>query len=120
MQKIESLKKDLRFAKHNLLKISKILLNELEQIDAPDVETQQDINLLSERVGFLESEIWYDLNSLQGKDPGTKRLEKALEDLRQQLSVEREIFNTDGNNADRLLDINFRVQEIEEALNARK
>ena len=120
MQDIERLKKELRVVKNNLLKISKILLNELEQSESPDEETQYDISLLSERIGFLETEIWDDLNRLQGADHGKKRLEMALEDLKERLHIEKEIFNANGGNADKLLDINFRVQEIEEALNAKK
>ena len=120
MQNTEGLKNELRVAKNSLLRVSKILLHELEQIESPDEEMQFDINLLSERIGFLEAEIWDDLNRLQAKDHGKKRLEKALDDLRHQLHVEKEIFNSNGDNADRLLDINFRVQEIEEVLNNKK
>ena len=120
MQNIEDLRKELRAAKNNLLKVSKVLLFELEQKEHPDEETRQEIDVLTERIGFIEGEIWADLDRLQGKDPGKQRLEKALETLKQQLYHEKELFANNGDNADKLLDLNFRVQEIEEALNAKK
>ena len=75
MQNIEELKKELRVAKNHLLKTSKVLLHELEQKENPNDTINEEIEILSERIGFLEAEIWSDLDRLQGKDPGKQRLE---------------------------------------------
>lgn len=119
MNNTEELRKELRVAKNNLLKISKILLHELEQSESSDAGTIREIELLNERIGYLEAEIWSDINNIQTSNSGTLRLQNALNELKRQLDIERELFEKEGCNADKLLDINFRVQEIEEALNAR-
>jgi len=121
MNNASELRKELRSAKNALLKITKVLLHELEQAEHPDAATQREMQLLHERAGYLEAEIWSDINDrLQTADSGKLRLQNALDELKQQLAVERELFERDGKNADKLLDLNFRVQEIEDALNDRK
>ncbi len=39
--------------------------------------------------------------------------------MKQQLATEMKIFETKGNNADKLLDLNFRIQEIESSIGKR-
>lgn len=117
MNKADELRAEVRMAKNNLIKASKILLHYLEQTGQPDRVTEQEMSLLSDRIDFLQDEILYDAQQMaSGLPVGHSRLFNALEQLKQQLLVEKKIFDQEGSNADRLLDINFRVQEIEAVL----
>lgn len=118
MPTIEELRKDVRIAKNNLIKASKILLKHLEDLGDAG-EGQREANLLSERIDFLQEEIMYDVNNLQqelGASSSEVRLRRALEELKQQLAIEKELFDQQGDNADRLLDISYRIHEIEAAV----
>lgn len=113
MSSLETLRTDVRLAKNQLIKASKILLHTLQE---QEIATSQEIQILNERISYLEEEIKADMQSIIEENPGRRRLEIALESLRQQLEIEKELFETEGLNADKVLDLNFRVQEIAEAL----
>lgn len=117
MNKADELRAEVRIAKNNLIKASKILLHYLEQTGQPDRIMEKEMSLLADRIDFLQDEILYDAQQIAADIPlGHSRLFNALEQLKQQLQIEKKIFDLEGNNADRLLDINFRVQEIEAVL----
>lgn len=115
----DELRKEVRVAKNNLIKASKILLKHLEEYDDGDEDRTRETTLLSERIEFLQEEIMYDVNNLHqdaSMSSSEARLRRALLELKQQLAVEKEIFDQQGDNADRLLDISYRIQEIEAAV----
>lgn len=119
MPTTDELRKEVRVAKNHLIKASKILLKHLEEYDDGDEDQTRETTLLSERVEFLQEEIMYDVNNLHqyaSMSSSEARLRRALLELKQQLVVEKEIFDQQGDNADRLLDISYRIQEIEAAV----
>lgn len=119
MEHLEQLRKSVRLAKNALIKESKVLLHQLEQLPDANAGTWEEMQRLSARISYLEEEIMEDVNGAMHIHPGRSRLQQALTELKQQLASELARFETRGDNADKLLDINFRIQEIEQVLSDR-
>ncbi len=118
---LEDLWKDVRLVKNDLIKASKILLHELEQqyeIQPENRELYEQIVCIAQRVDYLQEEVMNDFrNKMEySAGPANSILQNALRELKLQFEKEKRIFDEDGENADKLLDMHFRIKEIESSL----
>lgn len=114
--------REVRRVKNELIKASKILLHTLEtnkeetQGDTTSIDEQ--IICITQRISYLEEEVMNDFknkNDFAATSAGII-LTNALNELRSQFEKEKKIFDESGENADKLLDMHFRIQEIENSL----
>ncbi|PSK93186.1 hypothetical protein [Taibaiella chishuiensis] len=120
MTKIEELWDNVRATKLQLIRSTRFLLLALEEADINnpgDWELEHQIAVVSRRFEALQEEMVDDLAFIKKEvSSGYSILQKALKDMKTQLEKEMKIFEVEGNNADRLLDLNFRIQEIENSI----
>ncbi len=120
MAQIEDLWDNVRATKLQLIRSTRFLLLALEEADTNqpgDWELEHQIAVVSRRFESLQEEMVDDLAFIKKEvKSGYSILEKALKEMKMQLEKEMRIFDTEGNNADRLLDLNFRIQEIENSI----
>lgn len=123
MTSIEELWDNVRATKLQLIRSTRFLLLALEEeyTNHPgDARLEHQIAIVSKRFEDLQMEMADDLSFIRKEiKSGHSILEKALADMKQQFEKEKKIFDAGGNNADRLLDLNFRIQEIENSIGRR-
>ena len=118
---LEELWKNVRLVKNELIKASKVLLYELErqyESESYNRDLYEQIVCISQRVDYLEEEVTSDFrNKMEySAGPANEILKNALKELRFQFEKEKRIFDSGGDNADKVLDMHFRIQEIESSL----
>jgi len=118
---LEDLWKDVRLVKNELIKASKVLLHELEQqyeSQPYNQELYEQIVCITQRVEYLEEEVMSDFRNkiAYSAGPANEILKSALNELKQQFEKEKKIFDEGGENADKVLDMHFRIKEIESSL----
>lgn len=123
MTTTEELWDNVRATKLQLIRSTRQLLLSLEEENnnkPGDRDLEHQIAVVSRRFEQLQEEMTDDLSFIKKEiKSGYSILEKALLDMKQQLATEMKIFETKGNNADKLLDLNFRIQEIESSIGKR-
>lgn len=123
MTTTEELWDHVRATKLQLIRSTRQLLLALEEESNSrpgDQDLQHQVAVVSRRFEQLQEEMSDDLSFIKKEiRSGYSILEKALLDMKQQLATEMKVFETKGNNADKLLDLNFRIQEIESSIGKR-
>ena len=123
MTTTEELWDHVRATKLQLIRSTRHLLLALEEESNSrpgDQDLQHQVAVVSRRFEQLQEEMSDDLSFIKKEiRSGYSILEKALLDMKQQLATEMKVFETNGNNADKLLDLNFRIQEIESSIGKR-
>ncbi|GEM_PF-2938010 len=119
---IEDQWREVRRVKNELIKASKILLHTLEtqkeETKGDTTSLDEQIICITQRISYLEEEVMNDFknkNDFAATSAGII-LTNALNELRSQFEKEKKIFDESGENADKLLDMHFRIQEIENSL----
>ena len=120
---LEDLWKNVRLMKSELIKASKVLLHELEQqyeSQPYNRELYEQIVCLSQRIDYLQEEVMSDFHNKMeySAGPANEILKSALKELKQQFEKEKRIFDEGGENADKVLDMHFRIKEIESSLSS--
>jgi len=118
---LEDLWKNVRLVKNELIKVSKVLLHELEQQyenESYNRDLYEQIICISQRVDYLQEEVMSDFRNKIAYSAGPAKdiLKSALKELKQQFEKEKKIFDDGGENADKVLDMHFRIREIESTL----
>lgn len=123
MTTTEELWDNVRATKLQLIRSTRQLLLALEEESNSrpgDHDLEHQVAVVSRRFEQLQEEMTDDLSFIKKEiRSGYSILEKALLDMKHQLAMEMKIFETKGNNADKLLDLNFRIQEIESSIGKR-